>query len=160
MPLCFQAVYGVKVVAIIDCYKIKIEKSSNLVANSATWSQYKQANIVKILLGISPQGVTTTFVCDSWGGRVSDKYLTCESGLLKKLLPGDIFIADQGFDITEDVALMQASLEISAFTKGMTQLSPVDVEKTRKLANLRIHIGRVIGTTRQRFSIFSSTLPI
>ena len=128
-------------------------------AKGATWSQYKQSNTVKILLGISPQGVTT-FVSDSWGGRVSDKHLTRESGLLKKLLPGDILLADRGFDIAEDVGLMQASLEIPAFTKGLPQLSPVDIEKTRKLANLRIHIERVIGATRQRFSILSSTLPI
>ena len=159
MPLCFRPVYGVKVVAIIDCYEVRIEKPSNLVAKGATWSQYKQANTVKILIGISPQGVTT-FVSDSWGGRVSDKHLTRESGLLKKLLPGDILLADRGFDIAKEVGLMQASLEIPAFTKGLTQLSPVDIEKTRKLANLRIHIERVIGATRQRFSILSSTLPI
>ena len=159
MPLCFRPVYGVKVVAIIDCYEVRIKKPSNLVAKGATWSQYKQANTVKILIGISPQGVTT-FVSDSWGGRVSDKHLTRESGLLKKLLPGDILLADRGFDIAEEVGLMQASLEIPAFTKGLTQLSPVDIEKTRKLANLRIHIERVIGATRQRFSILSSTLPI
>ena len=55
---------------------------------------------------------------------------------------------------------MQASLEIPAFTRGMSQLSPVDIEKTRKLANLRIHVEWVIGATRQRFSILSSTLPI
>ena len=159
MPLCFRAVYGVKVVAIIDCYEIKIEKPSNLVARSATWSQYKQSNTVKILLAMSPQGVTT-FVSDSYGGRVSDKYLTRDSGMLKKLLPGDILLADRGFDIAEDVGLMQASLEIPAFTKGLTQLSAIDVEKTRKIANLRIHVERVIGATRQRFSILSSVLPI
>ena len=56
--------------------------------------------------------------------------------------------------------VVRDSLEIPAFTKGMPQLSPVDVEKTRKLANLRIHIERVIGATRQRFSILSSILPI
>ena len=149
MPLCFQPVYGVRVVAIIDCYEIRIEKPSNLTAKGATWSQYKQANTVKILLGISPQGVTT-FVSDSWGGRVSDKHLTRESGILRKLLPGDILLADRGFDIAEDVALMQASLEIPVFTKGMPhyQLFPIDVEKTRKLANVHIHIERVIGATK------------
>jgi len=127
MPLCFRAVNGVKVVAIIDCYEIKIEKPSNLVAKSATWSQYKQSNTV-----MSPQGVAT-FVSDTYGGRVSDKYLTRESGILKKLLPGDVLLADRGFDIAEDVGLMQASLEIPAFTKGLTQLSPNDVEKQEKL---------------------------
>ena len=159
MPLCFRAVYDTKVVTIIDCYKIKIEKPSNLVAKGTTWSQYKQASTVKILLGISPQGVTT-FVSDSWGGRVSNKHLICESGILKKLLPGDILLADCGFDIAEEVALMQASLQIPAFTRGLSQLFPVDVEKTRKLANLCLHIERVIGATRQHFSILPSTLPI
>ena len=43
---------------------------------------------------------------------------------------------------------MQASFHIPAFTKGLSQLFPVDVEKTRKLANLCIHIERVIGATR------------
>ena len=100
-------------------------------AKSATWSQYKQSNTVKILLAMSPQGVTT-FVSDSYGGRVSDKHLTCESGILKKLLPGDLLLADRGFDIDEEVGLMQASLEIPAFMKGLSQLSPVDVEKNKK----------------------------
>lgn len=39
-------------------------------------------------------------------------------------------------------------------------MPPVEVEKTCKLANVRIHVERVIGATRQRFSILMSTLPI
>ena len=56
----------------------------------------------------------TRFLSDSWGGTVSDKHLTRECGILRKLLPGDIVLADRGFDI-EDVAMMQASLKISLF---------------------------------------------
>ena len=76
------------------------------------------------------------------------------------MLPGDIVLADRGFDIAEDVARMQASLKIPAFTKGCLQLSPKDIEETRHLANVRIHVERVIGATRQRYSILMSTLPI
>ena len=159
MPMCFCAVYGTKVVAIIDCYEIKIEKPSHLVAKAATWSQYKHSNTAKIFIGISPQGVTT-FISHAWGGRVSDKHLTVNSGFLSKLLPGDIVLADRGFDIAEDIARMQASLKIPAFTKGCLQLSPKDIEETRHLANVRIHVERVIGATRQRYSILMSTLPI
>lgn len=91
---------------------------------------------------------------------MSDKYITRECGILWKLLPGDIVLADRGFDIEEDVAMFQASLKIPAFTKGVSQLSPLEIEKTRKLANLRIHVERVIGATRQRYSTLMSTLPI
>ena len=56
--------------------------------------------------------------------------------------------------------MMQASLKIPAFTKGVSQLSRLDVEKTRKLANLRIHVERVIGAIRQRYLILMSTLSI
>ena len=55
---------------------------------------------------------------------------------------------------------MQATLHIPAFTKGKSQLSAAEVEQTRIIANVRIHVERVIGSIRQRFSIQRSTLPI
>ena len=58
-----------------------------------------------------------SFVSECWGGRVSDKHLTGHCGMLDKLLPGDIVLADRGFDIKESVGMMQASLHIPAFTK-------------------------------------------
>ena len=94
------------------------------------------------------------------GGRVSDKHFTVNGGFLSKLLQGDIVLADRGFDIDEDVARMQATLQIPAFTRGCVQLSPQDLEKTRQLANVRIHIERVIGAMRQRYSILMSCIPI
>ena len=69
---------------------------------------------MKVLLGIPTQGV----VSDCWSGRVNDKHLTDNSGLLQKLLPGDIVLADHGFDIAESVGTVQAKLHIPAFTKS------------------------------------------
>ena len=40
---------------------------------------------------------------------------------------------------------MQASLCIPAFTKGKDQLSLIEVEETRAIAIVRIHVERVIG---------------
>ena len=54
------------------------------------------------------------------------QYLYCDlsdlSGLLKKLLPGDVVLADHGFNIGDSVGFYCASLQIPAFTKGRKQL--------------------------------------
>uniref|UniRef100_A0A667WJ66 THAP-type domain-containing protein n=1 Tax=Myripristis murdjan TaxID=586833 RepID=A0A667WJ66_9TELE len=74
-----------------------------------------------------------------------DKRITENCGFLDKLLPGDLVLADQGFDIRESVGMMYAEVKTPAFTKGRRQLDAKDVEETRSLAHLRIHVERVIG---------------
>ena len=69
-------------------------------------------------------------------------------------------LADRGFNVEDSVAYRGATLNIPAFTHGKPQLSPEDVESTRKIANVRIHVERVIGSVRQRFKILSATTPL
>ncbi len=66
------------------------------------------------------------------------------------LLPGDVVLADRGFNIAESVGVMQTKLHIPSFTKGKNQLSALEVEDTRSIANVRIHVERVIAAVRQR----------
>ena len=94
----------------------------------------------------------------AWGGRTSDKFLTENCGLMNKLLPGDLVMADRGFTIHDIVTLKRAELAIPAFTKGKSQLNPVDVESTRGIANVRIHVERVIGLLRNKYTILQGTL--
>ena len=122
-------------------------------ARAQTYSNYKSHNTVKILVGITPQG-SISFVSNAWGGRTSDKYLTDNCGILKKLLLGDLVMADRGFTIQESLMLHKAELAIPAFTKGKDQLDPVDVEQTRGIANVRIHVERVIGLLRRNTQFF------
>ena len=113
---------------------------------------------LKVLIGIAPHGVVS-FVSDTWGGRVSDKYLTDHYGILNHLLPGDVVLADRGFNIAESIGIMQAKLHIPSFTKGKYQLSALEVEDTHSIANVLIHVERVIGAVRQKYSILKGTLP-
>ena len=159
MPQCFQESFRKKVAIIIDCFEVFIERPSNLQARASTWSNYKHRNTAKILIGIIPQG-TVAYISEAWGGRVRDKYLTEHCGILKKLLPGDVVLADRGFDIADSVASMRAELHIPAFTRGKSQLSAMEVEETRRIANVRIHVERVIGLVRQKYPILRSTIPI
>ena len=159
MPAIFKRNFGNKVAVIIDCFEVFIERPSSLIARAMTWSTYKHHNTIKFLIGITPQGVIS-FISSAWCGRVSDKYLTEHSNFLKHLLPGDLVLADRGFDISDSVAYCGATLKLPAFTRGKDQLSAVDIEDTRKIANVRIHVERVIGLVRRKYTILQSTLPI
>lgn len=159
MPMCFRNSQYSKTTCIIDCFEIGIERPGNLKARAQTYSNYKSRNTAKFLIGITPQG-TVSFISEGWGGRTSDKFLTENSGFLDKIMPTDLILADRGFDIVETVGLAQGELKIPAFTKGKKQLSPVEIESTRRLAAVRIHVERVIGTVRQKYPIMNSCIPI
>ena len=124
-----------------------------------TYSHCKGHNTVKFLIAITPQG-TISLISHGWGGRTSDKHLTEHSGPLNKLVPGDLVLADRGFTVEETVGMYCAELATPAFTKGKKQLSGREVDMSRKLARLRIHVERVIGMLRQKYSLLRSTLLI
>jgi hypothetical protein len=66
-------------------------------------------------------------------------------------------LADRGFTLKEDFGTLDCQLIIPAFTKGKTQLLPEEVETSRRMALIRIHIERVIGLLKNRFSILKGT---
>ncbi|XP_064463713.1 uncharacterized protein LOC135374722 [Ornithodoros turicata] len=159
MPMSFREAFGTSVAVIIDCFEIFIERPTSLKARAQTWSQYKHKNTAKYLIGIAPQGAVT-FISRGWCGRSSDKLIAETCGILDKLLPGDSVLADRGFTIADTVGLYCARLEMPAFTRGRAQLSPWSVEATRKLANVRIHVERVIGLIRNKYVILKSVVPV
>lgn len=56
--------------------------------------------------------------------------------------------------------LKKAKLIIPAFTKGKEQLDPVDVERTKEIAHVRIHVERVIGLSCRKYTILENTLSV
>ena len=157
LPPAFQELYP-KCVSIIDCLEIFIEIPHSFGACSATYSNYKKHNTVKFLIGITPNGCVC-FLSKCWGGRVSDKQLTQESRFLHMLTPGDTILADRGFTMEEDVAVYGGKLEILAFTHGKKQLSQREVEQSQQLARVRIHVERIIGLIKNKYTILKGPLP-
>ena len=145
-------------VAIIDCFEIFIDRPSDLLARAQTYSSYKHHNTAKFLIAITPQG-SVSYISDGWGGRASDKHIIDNPSLLNNLEPGDTLLADRGFDIKDSLGLY-CTLKIPAFTKGKKQLEGIDVEQTRTIANVRIHVERVIGNIRKKYQILGTTQPI
>lgn len=158
MPVAFRKFFP-KCVCIIDCTEVFTERPSDLKARAQTWSNYKQHNTMKILIAVTPQG-SISFVSKAWGGRVSDKYITEHSGILQKLLPGDLVLADRGFTIQDSVGFYCAEVKTPPFTKGKKQLSRREVDWSREISHVRIHVERVIGVLKQKYTILQGTIPI
>lgn len=159
MPKCFSEIYENNVTVIIDCFEVLIEQPSNLEAAAKTWSDYKHNQTMKFLIGVSPQGFIM-FISNAYGGRASDKFIVEDSNFLENLNPGDLIIADRGFSIDDSVKLYCAQVKYPSFLKGKKQLSPEDLESTRKLASVRIHIERIIRQLKAKFKIFKTAFPI
>ena len=66
------------------------------------------------------------YISKCWGGRVSDKHLTRNCGFLEHIQHGDLVLADRGFDIRDELALIGAitcsstvhKRQITVVTKG------------------------------------------
>ncbi|XP_051733486.1 uncharacterized protein zgc:113019 [Ctenopharyngodon idella] len=147
MPHQFVEAFGSRVAVIVDCIEINIGGASN-----QTSSHYTNKHTLKYLIGITPRGAIA-FISHGWEGPVSDEHVTENSGLLNKLFPGDLVLADRGFD-----GLMCAEVKTPA--SGHSQLDAKDVEVTRQIAHLRVHVEKLIGCVRTKYIILNGTVPV
>ncbi|GLV37535.1 hypothetical protein CBL_20347 [Carabus blaptoides fortunei] len=69
-------------------------------------------------------------------------------------------MADRGFLINDSVSRLGGKLIIPAFTKGKNQLEAMDLENSRNIAHVRIHVERVIGLLRNKFKILQGLKPM
>ena len=161
LPHVFCTSYP-RLTCIVDCFEIFIDQPKNLQARAKTYSNYKKHNTMKVFIGCTPLGAIS-FLSSAWGGRVSDIELIRKSGFMNPDLhePGDQILADRGFPVEEDFAVnLGVQFIIPAFTRGKKQLSAAEVEVSRKLASVRIHIERIIGALKNRYTILQGPLPI
>ncbi|XP_057308774.1 uncharacterized protein LOC130647068 isoform X1 [Hydractinia symbiolongicarpus] len=161
LPNVFRQ-YFPRLTGIIDCTEIFIDRPKKLNAHNEVYSNYKKHSTVKFLIACSPQG-SISFLSKAWGGRVSDVELVKQSGFISSKYhhPGDQILADRGFTLTDEFAAgCGVELIMPSFTKGKKQLSAQEVETTRQIASIRIHIERVIGLIKIRYNILTGPIPI
>ena len=125
---------------IIDAKEIFIEMPANPSAQQLTFSNYKNHNTLKALIGITPSGVVS-FISDLYGGNISDKKLTLLSGLLDLLEAGDAIMADRGFTI-HDILPTGVTLNAPPRMNDSGQLTESEQTTTRRIASVRIHVER------------------
>ena len=76
--------------------EIFTEQPKNTTACAQTWSNYKHNNTAKYLVGITPSGAVM-FLSEGWGGRVSDKWISIDSGFFEKIFMGNCILGDRRF---------------------------------------------------------------
>ena len=91
---------------------------------------------------------------------MSDRHLTQKCGFLQLLEKDDLVLADRGFNIEENLRFYGANLAIPAFTRGKKQLSLKEVEESKRLSRVRIHVERVIGLLKQKYTVLEGPLPV
>ena len=141
---------------IIDCTEFQIQKPKDLKNQAATWSEYKHNNTVKCLVAITPQG-SICYISELYAGSSTDKFITKDSRFLDYINPNDKVMADRGFPLSVELLARHAELVIPPAAKGTTQMTSKQVTDTKRVANVRIHVERVIRRLKV-FRILSSTL--
>ena len=155
LPRQFSAFPNIR--TIIDCTEMFVQRPSCFVAQNQTFSSYKHHNTVKFLIGITPTGAIS-FVSKGWGGRVSDRYITEHCGFLEQIDESDLVMADKGFNLGDLLAKRKAFLNIPPFLRKK-QFSMDEVQETRRIAKVRIHVERAIGRVKQ-FRILDPVIPL
>ena len=95
LPKCFKPDYE-DVYLIIDCTELYIEKPSQVIQQSATWSEYKGYNTGKGLIALWPL-MMPVFASDIYPGSKSDEEILSQSVTLSFGQQGDRWLADKGF---------------------------------------------------------------
>jgi hypothetical protein len=109
------------------------------------------------------------YISQGYGGRSTDVHITLDKKIfavvddenfLDKLQKDDVVLADRGFLVEEEVRKRGARLLTPVFLGRRTRLTRSEVNYSRKVSNVRIHVERVIGKLRQTFRILRDRVPV
>ena len=134
-----------------NCSEIYTETPTSFDAQAQTYSNYK--NITLWSSWLVSLLVAQFLSCFNPGhGRVSNKNLIQELGFLSCLEPGDVILADRGFTVGEDIQFV-----ISTFTKGKKQFLQEEVEMSKQLAHVRIHVESLL---KNKYTLLKGLVPV
>ena len=142
---------------IIDCTEFYIETPKRLPSQRNTYSNYKSRNTFKLLISISPIA-HINFISNMFTGSITDKEIIRQSGFVDHLEPGDVIMADKGFNVQDLFNRRETKLcGPPIMRKGVVSSSASTI--TRRIASARIHVERVIRKLKC-FSILRGVLPL
>ena len=144
--------------SIADATEIFLKIPKNHAAQQITWSSYKHHNTAKVLITVSPNGLIV-FASEAYGGSMSDKQLTVDSGYLDLVEPYSEIMVDKGFNIKEECATRFIDVHVPPGNRGQFQMLPKDIKKTNDIAKLHILVEQV-SRRLKTFNLIAKELPI
>ena len=109
-------------------------------------------------MSITLQG-SIGYVSEIYGGRTSDRFIVTHNRFLGYIHPRDYVLANRGFPVREELLVKQAELVLPPAQKGVSQMTSYKVKQTKKVANVRIHVERVIRRLKH-FRYLFQVIPI
>ena len=142
---------------IVDCTEFYIEKPCRNSSQRSTFSAYKSRNTFKLFISISPMP-HINFVSNLYSGSISDKQITKECGFIEQLNPGDVIMADKGFNVQDLLALKNVRL-LAPPMMGKGKVSSKATTMTRRIAKSRVHVERMIRKLKC-FQLIRGVIPL
>ena len=142
---------------VIDCTEFKFNHATNLELNSLMFSNYKNTQTGKALIGISPHGSGLLF-SDIYPGSITDSEITEKSGVIEYVEEEHEIMADKGFAI-QDICANKGIFFNRPAQKNDVQFIQADIAGNFDIASTRIHVERYIGRVRN-WAILNSVWPM
>ena len=157
MPESVKKLYP-RVQAVIDCTEVFTETPSSLEVLALLWSDYKHHCTIKYLVSITPNGAIS-WLTSAYSGRSTDAFIIRDSGFTRMLEPHSQIMADEGFKIKTDLAMVRCSLCIPPSAAKGVQMTSGDVKETSQIANVRIYVEQAIKRIKN-YRILKTELPL
>lgn len=138
MPKSFDSFSSAHVA--MDCTEVTQDIPSDLNVQTVSYSSYKSRHTHKALTCVAPNGALV-FVSDLYPGSTSDAAIVEHCQILSQFVPGDLILADKGFNIYSKLPT-GVHLNIPPFLTGKAHFTKEEAETCYKIARSRIHVER------------------
>lgn len=138
MPKSFEDFGSARIA--MDATEVFQDVPSDMNCQSLSYSNYKSRHTVKAVTCVAPNAALV-YCSDLYPGSTSDAAIVEHSKLLDQLQPGDMILADKGFNIFDKLPA-GVTLNIPPFMSNKGQFTKEEAKLCFKIGRSRIHVER------------------
>eukprot|EP00105_Crassostrea_gigas_P011166 XP_011426720.1 PREDICTED: uncharacterized protein LOC105327795 [Crassostrea gigas] len=138
MPKSFEEFSSARIA--MDATEITQDVPSNMNSQSLSYSNYKSRHTAKAVTCVAPNGALV-YCSELYPGSTSDAAIVDHCGVLDMLKPGDMILADKGFNIFDKLP-SGVTLNIPPFLSSKSHFTKEEAQLCYKIGRSRIHVER------------------